>query len=163
MKRPQLRKKIDEWLGLITKAIVIVSVPWSLYQYITTSEKEKQDRAYAVYNSLDKEYKEWEALCLHYPELDIFDVPDSIPPTLTAIQLKQETILFTILFATFERAYLLYSDGDDEIRQAQWTGWKEYIEGYCSRENFKRAWKVSGSTYDMGFQQFMSTSIEQSE
>jgi hypothetical protein len=100
---------------------------------------------------------------LAHPDLDIFDLPDKIPGSLTAEQEKKELIAFTILFAIFERAYLMYHDQSTAIKQKQWTGWDEYIQEFCRRENFRRAWRESGATYDKDFEQYIQQFIQSDE
>ena len=78
-----------------------------------------------------------------------------MPLKLNEEQKKEELILFTMLFAIFERAYLLYSDQSTTIKKKQWLGWDLYIKEYCKRENFLHAWNISGTTFDTDFEDYM--------
>ncbi len=153
-------KDILETLSFL---IVLLGVPVALVQYFRAVKKEQQDREYGTYNALDEKFLQYQNLCLAHSELDIFDVPDATPTTLTAEQRKQELIAFTILFSVFERAYLMYHDQSTGLKQKQWTGWDEYIQGFCRRQNFKRAWIESGATYDKDFEQYIRGFIQSSE
>ncbi|MEX5281947.1 hypothetical protein [Nitrospira tepida] len=97
--------------------IVLVGVPIGLIQYFRAVKKEQIDREYGTYNALDEKFLEFQNMCLAHPDLDIFDVPDKTPGTLTAEQQKKELIAFTILFSIFERAYLMYHDQSTAIQQ----------------------------------------------
>ena len=64
-----------------------------------------------------------------------------------------------MLFSIFERSYLLYIDQYSRIKKKQWIGWDTYIKSFCQRENFLRAWKASGSTFDTEFEKYMEETI----
>lgn len=140
--------------------VVLLGVPIGVLQYVQAVKREQIDREYGTYNALDEKFIEFQNLCLTHPDLDIFDVPDKTPGTLTAEQKKKELIAFTILLSIFERAYLMYHDQATILKQKQWTGWDEYIQDFCNRENFKRAYRESVATYDKDFEQYIRRFIE---
>ena len=146
-------------LDIADKIIVILGVPFAIYQYAMAKKKERRDREYGTYDALDEKYIEFQQLCLKYPNLDIFDIPDKSPPNLDEKSKKEELIIFTILFSIFERAYLLYSDESSQLKKKQWWGWDEYIKAFSKRQNFKTAWNVSGKTFDTTFQEYMSENL----
>ena len=148
------------YLDAISKLIIILGFPLAFIQYMRTKHKEKQDREYGTYNSLDEKYLEFQKLCLEHPYLNIFDIPDDTPKLLNEQQKKEELILFTMLFSIFERAFLLYSDQYSDVKKKQWTGWDSYIKSFCKRENFLQAWRKSGSTFDTDFENYMEKIIE---
>lgn len=154
---------IKDWLEALSYLTVIVSLPLALYQYRKITTKEQSDREYGTYNALDEKYLEFLKMCYENPRLDIFDISDRPPEKLNTLEVKQELIAFTMLFSVFERAFLMYHDQSDEVRTRQWTGWHEYIQQYCKRDNFRRAWASSGSTFDSGFQEFMKQEITECE
>jgi len=147
-------------LEALSFLVVLFGVAIGLVQYLRAVKKEQLDREYGTYNALDEKFLEFQNLCLAHPDLDIFDVPDKTPGTLTAEQQKKELIAFTILFSIFERAYLMYHDQSTAIKQKQCTGWDEYIQDFCKRENFKRAWHESGATYDKDFEQYIQRFLQ---
>jgi hypothetical protein len=156
-------QKIDPnliaYLEIIDKLVVILGLPIAFIQYFRTKRKEKRDREYGTYNALDEKYLEFQKLCLDHPYLNIFDIPDALPKKLDEKQAKEELILFTMLFSIFERAYLLYSDQYSDIKKKQWMGWDDYIRSFCQRDNFLKAWEISGSTFDTDFETYMETLI----
>ncbi len=146
---------IKEWAEVIQAILVIVGIPIGLYQYYHAVHKEQHDREYATYDALDQKFLDYQLLCMNNPDLDIHDVADSSPKTLTPQEQKKELIAFTILFSIFERAFLMYADQSDDYRKRQWVGWDEYIRLFAARANFQRAWKASGSTFDAHFEEYM--------
>ena len=150
-------------LEALSFLVVLLGVPIGIVQYFRTVKREQLDREYGTYNALDEKFLEFQNLCLENPDLDIFDVPDKTSGTLTPEQQKKELIAFTILFSIFERAYLMYHDQSTAIKQKQWTGWDEYIQDFCKRENFKRAWLESGATFDKDFEQYVQRFVQEGE
>jgi hypothetical protein len=150
---------VKDWIELISSCVVLFGVPLGLYQYYKTKRKEQIDREYGTYNALDEKFLEYQTCCLDHPQLDVFDVPDASPAQLTSEQKKQELIIFTMLFAIFERAYLMYFDQATEIKERQWTGWNEYIRSFGRRANFKSAWQASGATFDKEFEKYMQDAM----
>jgi len=151
---------ILDYLDAASKIIVILGLPLAYIQYRIAKRKEKRDREYGTYNALDEKYLEFQRLCLEYTYLDIADIQEIKPQKLNEKQRKEELILFTMLFSIFERAFLLYSDQNSVIKKKQWIGWDSYIKAYCTRENFLKAWEISGTTFDTDFENYMNKNIE---
>lgn len=151
---------LTNFFALLSYITVILGIPIGLYQLVRSSKKEQREREEAVYHALDEKYLDFQRLCLQYPYLDIFDVPDNKAVALTEQQKKEELILFTWLFSLFERAYVLHDERDSQKLQKQWLGWKDYIYSYCQRKNFRSAWEISGQTFDPRFQLFMDEMIK---
>lgn len=139
---------------------MFLGIPAGLWQYVRSTEKEIRDREYATFDALDDKFIEFQRLCLEHPELDIFDIADESPVPKSAEMQKQELIAFTILFAIFERAFIMYSDGSTEAKTRQWNGWDEYVRMYLRRSNVRKAWDASGSTYDLEFEKYMRQQLE---
>ena len=158
MKHLALAKDILECLSYLT---ILLGFPIAIYQFRRSALKEELDREYGTYNALDEKYLEFQQLCLLNPRLDIFDIQDGQATTLTPEEEKKEIIAFTMLFSIFERSFLMYSDQDTEIKLRQWSGWREYILGYCKRDNFRKAWAISGQTFDTNYQEFMDQLLKE--
>jgi hypothetical protein len=155
-------QSVKDILQVLSYGAVLFGIPWGLYQHYRAVKREQRDRELGTYNALDEKYIEYQQLCLAHPELDVSDVPHPSPPSLSPAQERKEVILFTILMSIFERAYLMYSDQSTSVKQRQWSGWDDYIQGFCRRQNFRRSWEVSGTTFDSSFQAYMAASIERS-
>ena len=134
---------------------VVLGVPVGLYQYIQAKRREREDREQRIFDAVSASYLEFQQLCLQYPYLDVFDIPDAAPTELTPIQQKEELVAFSVLFSIFERAYLLYVDHPTRITEGQWKGWHAHICGYFRRANFRRAWSLGASSYDPRFHDYM--------
>ena len=145
-----------DFLEVLATIVVLGGVPFGLYKYVDAVKKEQRDREHGTYNALDEKYIMYQEVCLKNPKLDIFDIPDAQPASLNPEEKKKEVIAFTILMSIFERSFLMYSDKSDSIKEQQWQGWEEYITKFASRDNFKKAWEISGETFDTRFEEFMN-------
>ena len=150
---------IREYLETASWVVVILGVPTALWSYAQTRHKDRETKEYETYNALDEKFLDFQRFCLEHPYLDVFDVKDKAPVALTDLQKKEELIAFTILFAIFERAFVMYRTQQTDFRQRQWSGWQEYIDSFCRRDNFVRAWERSGNTFDQAFQDYMIDAI----
>ena len=122
-----------------------------------------RDRELGTYNALDEKYIEYQQICMKHPGLDVFDVPHPSPPALSPEDERKQLILFTVLMSIFERAFLMYRDQATSVKQRQWEGWDAYIQSFCQRENFRQAWKISGTTFDTDFQAYMGANMRHTE
>jgi len=138
----------------------VLGVFAGLFKYWKTTKKEQLDREYGTYNALDDKCLDFVKLCLQRPHLDIFDVVDREPKSLTDEQKKEEQSAFTILISIFERAFLMYRRQSSKLRDKQWSGWEEYIKSFATRQNFRDAFSVSGRTFDTEFQEYMDGLLE---
>jgi hypothetical protein len=175
---PTEQYDFKDWLEIISSLIVIFAVPIAIWRYFKNAKGEKQKNGYLAYDSLDKEYTEWQKLCLQYIDLPISDVDNctekdfqALPPT----DKKKIKLIYTILVSIFERAYILYNtryeaiEVSGEFKERQWNGWKEYMKSYSQSAVFKIVWQEIGTDYDKDFhrefdklsaQTIQSTSVE---
>jgi hypothetical protein len=142
---------------LLVDFTVLLGVPAGLIQFGLALRKGRQDRAYAAYDALDKEYIEFERFCFDHPRLDISGIDTTQSYQLTPEEQKQERIAFMVLISMFERAFIMYRHQPMGLKRRQWTGWEEYIDLYCKREKFCAVWRKSGTTtFDADFRDFMN-------
>ena len=146
---------VKDIFELASYIVVVLGVPIGLFQYYQSKVRERQERESRVFDAVSASYLDFQRTCLQYPYLDVFDIPDAAPATLTPAQQKEELIAFAILFSIFERAYLLYVANQTPITEAQWQGWDQHMRGYFRRANFRRAWHTGDGSYDPRFNEYM--------
>lgn len=133
----------------------LVGIPVAIVLYGLNKRKERLDREYGTYDELDDKYIEYLKLCLDNTDLDVADTPKGSPQELSPDQRHRERLLFSILIAIFERAYLMYRDKSGAIRDRQWNGWLGYMEDWCQRSNFREGWSILRGQFDSDFLAFM--------
>lgn len=146
---------LAETLELASYVVVVLGVPTGIFQYVQAKRREREDRERHIFDAISASYVEFQHLCLERPWLDVFDIPDEQPATLTPLQQKEEAIAFAVLLSIFERAYLLHSEHPSPITSGQWREWDAHIRGYFQRANFRRAWRQGSSSYDPRFVTYM--------
>ncbi|MBI5677290.1 MAG: hypothetical protein HZC52_02075 [Planctomycetes bacterium] len=126
-------------LDIGVAVVNLVGVPVAIVLFFITKRRERLEREYGTYNSLDEKYIDYLRICVQNPNLDVFDLP--MPNYKPTPELRwQELQVFSMLIAILERAYLMYRDKSHAIRQAQWVGWEAYMKDWASRQNFRDAW-----------------------
>lgn len=138
-------------LDVLVKFAQLIGIPVGIYVYWRNKKSERIDREYGTYHALDEKYIEYLKLCLANPDLDVADMPKVNAATLTEEQSHRQIIMFSILMSIMERAYIMYKDKSDAMRQAQWSGWDAYIQDWRRRENFAAALPFLASEFDVGF------------
>jgi hypothetical protein len=142
---------LDYWL----KVVQLIGIPVGIGVYMINKRKERIAREYGTYDALDQKYIDYLTLCLANPDLDVADVPMASGVTLTAEQSHKQMIMFSILLAIMERAYIMYKDKSGSVRQAQWSGWDAYIKDWLKRENFAAAVPILSAEFDAGFVEYL--------
>lgn len=136
-----------------------IAGPMALIVYLVERKSVRLEREYKTYDELDNRFFEYQKLALQYYDLDILDVPNNDPALMLDKKRKQEMVAYSILFALFERAYLMFRNQADGFRKRQWSGWKHFLNDILWRPSVRIAWQISKSTYDTEFQAFMDEKI----
>ena len=152
------------WIWLVTNLETIlrftqlIGIPVAIVLYALNKRKERRDKDYGTYDTLDDKYIDYLKLCLEYPDLDIVDTPRSVAP-LNQDQQHRELVMFSILISIMERAYLMYQDRSYKVREQQWVGWEAYIEQWGKRDNFRNALRKLATGFDKRFVCYLHTKI----
>jgi hypothetical protein len=147
-------------LTLIVSLITIIGVPPAIYVFFRNIIKERKAREYATYNALDDKYIDFLKLCLDNPRLNIYNVPVNINTNLSDDEKKQQLIIFEILISIFERAFLMYKNTSEKIRNEQWKGWDDYIKDWIESTYFQEAWEVLGTQWEEEFTKYMNNNLK---
>lgn len=143
-------------------AIKVLGVPVAIYIFWRNKVKERREREYATYNTLDDKYNEFLKLCFDHPELGISTVT-KVSKDLDEKQIYQRDRIFEMLISIFERAYLMYQDKDTIIKERQWSGWKINIEAWTKNPDFKTAWECQDSQWDKEFSDYIKDILNQAQ
>lgn len=153
---------LKEKLEIASLIVNLVGVPVAIVLYFLSKRQERIEREYGTYNSLDEKYIEYLKLCAENPDLDVFDLPaDASPPPAkpgeagSAALPRKPLIIFSVLLAILERAYLMYRDKSRAVQASQWKGWDGYIRDWATRPNFRQAWQALRGQYDADFEMYM--------
>jgi len=147
-------------LETILRVFQLVGIPVAIGLYMVNKQKERRDKDYGTYDTLDDKYIDYLKLCLDYPDLDVGDTPKANVGVLSPEQQQRELVMFSILVSIMERAYLMYEDRSYRVREQQWAGWETYIEQWGRRANFKSALPQLCLGFDERFVKYLRTKIK---
>lgn len=153
---------IAEMLPLFEAASYVVQlfgVPVAISMFFLAKRRERIDRENGTYDALDAKYQEFLSVCLENPDLPIFDSGRVVATDLTDEQEHRLQIALCILISILERAYLMYREQSDALRQRQWQGWVSYIEDYGKMASFVYYWPSLGRQFDAGFVAFVDETL----
>ncbi len=121
---------------LLSYVVTVVGLPLAIFVFIFEQRKERENEAEAVYQLLSDNYQDFLRVALEHPDLKLFSLEQT--PDLNAEQRERMVILFSILVALFERAYLLlYDENIAGKRLRRWRSWEDYMREWCARQDFR--------------------------
>ncbi len=116
--------------------VTVIGLPLAIWVFIWEQRKERLNEEDAVYESISEKYQEFLRTVLDHPDLHLFSMAKT--PELSDEQLERMLVLFSMLVALFERAYvLMYEDGLSGARLRRWRSWEDYMHEWCAREDFR--------------------------
>ena len=124
---------------LASYVVTCIGLPYAIIMLMYDNWKERQQEDEELYQKLAEEYAKFNNLLIKNADLQLVTghIPDE---KLSAEQKERKSIIFDMLVALFERAYILvYEDNMDRQTKRLWATWEDYIKFWCQREDFKRA------------------------
>jgi len=126
-----------EWLEALSYVVTIIGLPFAIWIFIAEQRKERLNDDEELYLQLSNDYDKFLKLVLDNADLKLLTNKGRLLE-LTAEQRERRDILFEILIALFERAYILVYEDDMKGQTARlWQTWEDYMIDWCSREDFR--------------------------
>jgi methionine salvage enolase-phosphatase E1 len=135
--------------NLVSYATIIggIGVPATIIFYIIdkhsdrrkVKEQQKNDREVkemGVFNRLAEEWREYLKLCLEYPDLDVANKSAKVNKLEDDNSQARRDIMYELLISMFESAYLHYDYQTNQLKEEQWTGWKNYLKAWLKNKLF---------------------------
>ncbi len=108
-----------------------------------------------MYLKLADDYERFLKLILENADLRLL-APPAEQPHLTPEQFERRNVLFEILIALFERAYILvYEDAMTHQAARLWRTWEDYMRSWCRRSDFREQMDALLEGEDPGFQAYI--------
>jgi hypothetical protein len=127
-----------DWFELFSYVVTIIGLPLAIAVFIYEQRKERQTDEEEVYQRLSDEYAEFLKLILQHTDLHIFRQHDGPALPLSDEQEERKYVIFGLLVALFERAYLLvYEERMNKHTRRLWQSWDDYMREWCRREDFR--------------------------
>lgn len=126
-----------EQLEALSYIVTVIGLPFGIYVFIKEQRKERQNEDEEVYVRLSDQYADFLELVLKNADLQL--TTRATPgAALTPEQIERRSVLFEILVALFERAYILVYESDMDAQPARlWKSWEDYMREWCRRPDFR--------------------------
>ena len=128
---------LENW-ELASYVVTVIGLPLAIGVFLFEQSKERENEDEEAYQLLSDAYTEFLKLMLANPDLQLRTRTHI--PNLTADQRERMMVLYEILIALFERAYLLaYEEDMSPKKRRRWMSWEDYMKEWCSRADFRDA------------------------
>lgn len=118
--------------------VTVFGLPYAIAMVMLDNFKERQLENEELYQSLAEEYAKFANLLIQNADLQLTTgcVPEE---KLTPEQKERKAIIFDMLVALFERAYILvYEERMDKQTKRLWATWEDYIKFWTKRDDFRK-------------------------
>jgi hypothetical protein len=127
-----------EFWELLSYIVTVFGLPLAIYTFMQEQRKERDNEDEEVYQLLSDAYSDFLKLVLANPDLKLWTHNGN--PTLSDEQRERMMVLFDILVALFERAYLTaYDELMTPAQQRRWHSWDDFMREWCRRDDFRAA------------------------
>lgn len=151
-----------EWWEGASYVVTVVGLPFAIGVFIFEQRRERQNEDEEIFQYLSEEYAEFQKLCLENADLQMNWGPDNVDHLLSDEQRERKKILFDVLIALFERAYMLvYDDKMDKHTARLWASWEDYMRHWCRRQDFREILPVLLPGEDPEFIAYMNKIAEE--
>lgn len=122
---------------LLSYMVTVVGLPFAIVVFIFEQRRERANEEEELYQRLSDEYAEFCKLIIDNADLRLRTQKKS-PPTLSPEQEERRLLLFEMLVALFERAYILvYADKMNKQQRRLWQSWDDYMHDWCEHDDFR--------------------------
>lgn len=127
------------WLEALSYLVTILGLPVAIAIFLFEQRKRREVEEDGLHRMLSEEYDQFLRLLLEHADLSVFrrSRPDD---ALDEEQIERRQILFTLLIALFEKAYIILYDERmrDETRRL-WLSWEDDMREWLRRDDFRGA------------------------
>jgi hypothetical protein len=124
----------DFW-ELASFVVTVVGLPLAIATFLYQARRERANEEEEEYQLLNDAYIDFLEVVLKHPDLRLRS--NAPTPNLTAEQEERMLVIFDMLIALFERAYLVaYDENMAPDKARRWNSWEDFMREWVRRENF---------------------------
>lgn len=115
--------------------VTTLGLPFAIFLFLYEQRKERDAEDEEAYQLLQDAYNDFLKIVLNNPDLQLRSA--AMRSDLTDEQRERTLIIFEMLIALFERAYIVAYERD--LRGAalrRWNSWDDFMREWCRREDF---------------------------
>lgn len=118
--------------------VTVIGLPLAIWVFVVEQRKERQNDDDEIHQKLSTEYAEFLKLVLENADLRLMS--QQLKSALTEEQQERRWVLFSILVALFERAYILvYEEEMTRQNRRLWLSWEDYMREWLRHPDFNAA------------------------
>jgi len=115
--------------------VTVFGLPFAIFLFLYEQRKERDAEDEEAYQLLQNAYSDFLKIVLDNPDLQLRTAAKS--SNLTDEQRERMLIIFEMLIALFERAYIVsYEEDLSGVALRRWNSWDDYMREWCRREDF---------------------------
>lgn len=147
-------------LELASFAVTVIALPFAVWVFVLEQRKERENEEEEAFQHLSDAYNDFLKVVLDNADLQLRT--SSALPDPTPEQRERMLVIFDMLIALFERAYLVAHKPEmNPTEQRRWNSWDDYMREWCRREDFHNALPLLLRGEDPEFQAYIRQVAEQ--
>jgi hypothetical protein len=139
---------------LASFVVTAFGLPFAIAVFLIQQRQERENEDEEAYQHLSDAYTDFLRTVLTHPDLQLRTA--AALPNPTPQQNERMLVIFDMLIALFERAYLVaYKDDMSATEQRRWNSWDDFMREWCRREDFFNALPLLLRGEDAQFQRYI--------
>ncbi|MFC7515154.1 hypothetical protein ACFQUU_09075 [Herbaspirillum sp. GCM10030257] len=115
--------------------VTVFGLPFAIFLFLYEQRKERDSEDEEAYQLLQNAYNDFLKIVLNNPDLQLRSA--TMSNNLTDDQRERTLIIYEMLIALFERAYIVsYEDDLKGVALRRWNSWDDYMREWSRREDF---------------------------
>ncbi|KRB94295.1 hypothetical protein [Noviherbaspirillum sp. Root189] len=115
--------------------VTVFGLPFAIFLFLYEQRKERDSEDEEAYQLLQNAYNDFLKIVLNNPDLQLRSA--TLSNNLTDEQRERTLIIYEMLIALFERAYIVsYEDDLKGVALRRWNSWDDYMREWSRREDF---------------------------
>lgn len=115
--------------------VTVFGLPFAIFLFLFEQRKERDAEDEEAYQLLQDAYNDFLKIVLDNPDLKLRSTTST--PNLSDEQRERMLIIFEMLIALFERAYIVSYEPDLKgVALRRWHSWDDYMREWCQRDDF---------------------------
>jgi hypothetical protein len=115
--------------------VTVFALPFAIFLFLFEQRKERDAEDEEAYQLLQNAYSDFLKIVLDNPDLQLRSA--TTRTDLNDEQLERRLIIFEMLVALFERAYIVSYESDlSGVALRRWNSWDDYMREWCRRHDF---------------------------
>jgi hypothetical protein len=148
---------IEIW-GVLSNVVTVVGLPLAIAVFLFEQRKERENEEEEVYQQLSDSYQDFLKVALENADLRLLSGGTAL--ALSEEQKERQLIMYIMLVALFERAYLLLFEDTMSPKQARrWNSWEDFILEWCHKPDFRARLPQLLHGEDPGFVRYLEQLI----